>query len=116
MGKSWKEQSLLWNHVDHLLVEVLGVLMKKAQILTENQASIFQCNIVPRKAELVPEYLPEEITNGSRLHKSRVFGTVQALVEQCVPYLRKTLRNWKGVGQEPREIKGLKNIIYNEKL
>lgn len=34
---------------------------RKAQVLAENQSSIFQCNIVPRKADLVSEYLHREI-------------------------------------------------------
>lgn len=62
------------NCVGHLFVEVLGAVMKKTQILTENQSSIFQSNIVPRKANLVPEYLPKEIANGSRLHISCVWN------------------------------------------
>lgn len=34
---------------------------RKLQVLAENQSSIFQCNIVPRKADLVSEYLHREI-------------------------------------------------------
>ena len=83
------------NCVDHLLVEVLGVVMKKTQILTENQSSIFRSNVVPGKASLVPEYLPKEITNGSRLRISHVFGTVRALLEHCVPYFEEDLEKLK---------------------
>lgn len=65
--------------VDHLLVEVLGLAMKTTQILMENHSSFFQCNIVPRKANLVPDYLPKELTDGIRLYISH--GTVWALLE-----------------------------------
>lgn len=34
---------------------------RKPQVLAENQSSVFQCNIVPRKADLVSEYLHREI-------------------------------------------------------
>lgn len=47
------------NSVDHLLMEVLGVVMKKTQILTVTWSSIFQYNIVSRKTRQVLEYLPK---------------------------------------------------------
>lgn len=70
-------------YVDHLLVEVLGLVMKKTQILMENHSSIFQCNIVPRKANLVPK----ELTDVIRLYVSHVIGTVWALLEHLCAVL-----------------------------
>lgn len=67
--------------VEHLFVKVLGLVMKKTQILMENHSSIFQCNIVPRKAYLVPNYLSKELTDGLRLYISHVIRTVWALLE-----------------------------------
>lgn len=78
------------NHVDHLLVEVLGVAMKKTQILTENQSSIFQYNILPRKDNLVPEYLPKEVTNVLYHMCLKLCGHYWSAVCHI---LRKTLRN-----------------------
>ena len=74
------------NCVDHLFVEVLGAVMKKTQILTENQSSIFQSNIVPRKANVVPEYLPKEIANGSRLRISYVWNCAGITGALCAAF------------------------------
>lgn len=46
--------------LDQLLVKVLGVVMKKPQILTETWSGILECNIVPRKTRQVLEYLPKQ--------------------------------------------------------
>lgn len=45
---------------------VLRAEMKNTQVLVKNQSSIFQCNTVLRKADLVPENVHKGIANGTR--------------------------------------------------
>lgn len=99
------------NSVAHLLVEVLGVVMEKTQILTETWSGIFQCNTVPRKTSQVLDYLLKQKMGAHCIYHMGLCGHCWSTM-WCI--LRKTMR--KEIVREARETRGLESTIYNERL